>query len=99
MSVDFGNEHMYVAGATTVDSFVLHGNSGGGLDGTTALELAGGGAPPSGSTAQVGVINDTQLLVTLKTDPDPGHGRSRVARRRRRGRSDSHGSLRPRRAP
>ena len=42
------------------------------LDGTTALELAGGGVPPAGSTSQVGVIGERQLLVTLKTDPDPG---------------------------
>jgi hypothetical protein len=42
------------------------------MDGTTTLELAGGGAPPNGSTAQVGVINERRLLVTLKTDPDPG---------------------------
>ena len=41
------------------------------MDGTTWLELAGGGAPPDGSTAQVGVINERRLLVTLKTDPDP----------------------------
>ena len=27
VSVDFGNDHLYVAGATTVDSFVLHQNS------------------------------------------------------------------------
>jgi hypothetical protein len=72
VSVDFGNDHMYVAGATTVDSFALQGNTVEWLDGTTGLELAGGGTPPSGSTAQVGVINDQQLLVTLKTDPDPG---------------------------
>jgi hypothetical protein len=72
VSVDFGNDHMYVAGATTVDSFALHRNTVEWLDGTTALQLVGGGAPPSGSTAQVGVINDKQLLVTLKTDPDPG---------------------------
>jgi hypothetical protein len=72
VSVDFGNDHMYVAGATTVDSFGLRGNTVDWLDGTSGLELAGGGAPPSGSTAQVGVINDKQLLVTLKTDPDPG---------------------------
>ena len=26
VSVDFGNDHLYVAGATTVDSFVLHQN-------------------------------------------------------------------------
>jgi hypothetical protein len=72
VSVDFGNGHMYVAGATTVDSFVVRGNSVEWLDGTAALELVGGGAPASGSTAQVGVINDAQLLVTLKTDPNPG---------------------------
>jgi hypothetical protein len=70
--VDFGNDHMYVAGATTVDSFALRGNTVDWLDGTSGLELAGGGAPPSGSTAQVGVINGKQLLVTLKADPDPG---------------------------
>jgi hypothetical protein len=72
VSVDFGNDHMYVAGATTVDSFALHGNNVEWMDGTAGLELAGGGPPPGGSTAQVGVINDGRILVTLKTDPDPG---------------------------
>jgi hypothetical protein len=72
VSVDFGNDHLYVAGATTVDSFVLHENAVEWLDGTTDLVLAGGGAPLAGSTAQVGIVDDTQLLVTLKTDPDPG---------------------------
>lgn len=72
VSVDFGNDHLYVAGATTVDSFVLRGNSVEWRDGTTVLQLAGGGLPPSGSTAQVGVVDDRQLLVTLKADPDPG---------------------------
>ncbi|HEV3059771.1 MAG TPA: hypothetical protein VGY48_16085 [Vicinamibacterales bacterium] len=72
VSVDFGNDHLYVAGSATVDSFALHQNTVAWLDGTTGLELAGGGVPPNGSTAQVGVINDQQLLVTLKTDPDPG---------------------------
>jgi len=72
VSVDFGHDHLYVAGATTVDSFVVHGNNVEWMDGTTALELAGGGAPPNGRTAQVGVINERRLLVTLKTDPDPG---------------------------
>ena len=42
------------------------------LDGTTALALVGGGLPSAGSTSQVGVIGERQLLVTLKTDPDPG---------------------------
>jgi hypothetical protein len=70
--VDFGNDHMYVAGATTIDSFALNHNNVGGLDGTTILTLAGGGVPPDGSTAQVGVIDETRALVTLKADPDPG---------------------------
>ena len=87
VSVDFGNDHLYVAGTTTVDSFVLEHNSVRWLDGTTDLALATGGAPPAGSTAQVGVIGKNQLLVTLKADPDPGtvdiialeHGRVREA--------------------
>lgn len=72
VSVDFGNDHLYVAGAATVDSFVLDQNSVEWLDGTTNLALAGGGVPPAGSTAQVAVLDEKQLLVTLKTDPDPG---------------------------
>ena len=72
VSIDFGNGHMYVAGATTVDSFVLHGNSVGSRDGTVGLLVVGGGAPPNGSTAQVGVVDEETLLVTLKTDPTPG---------------------------
>ena len=72
VSVDFGNHHMYVAGATTVDSFVVHRNTVEWMDGTTWLELAGGGPPPNGSTAQVGSLDQQHLLVTLKTDPDPG---------------------------
>ena len=61
-----------MAGAATVDSVVLHERSVAWLDGTTGLALAGGGTPPVGRTAQVGVLNEKQLLVTLKTDPDPG---------------------------
>jgi len=72
VSVDFANGHMYVAGATTVDSFVLKERSVDWMDGTTALTLANGGTPGAGSTSQVGVVNARQLLVTLKTDPDPG---------------------------
>jgi hypothetical protein len=72
VSVDFGNGHLYVAGATSVDSFVLREKSVEWLDGTTTLALAGGGIPAAGSTAQVGVISPQQLLVTIKTDPDPG---------------------------
>ena len=72
VSVDFGNDHLYAAGTTTVDSFVLHGNAVERLDGTTDLTLAGGGFPAAGSTGQVGVIDEQQLLVTLKADPDPG---------------------------
>jgi len=72
VSVDFANDHLYVAGATTVDSFVVRGNSVGWWDGTATLALAGGAVPPAGSTAQVGAVNDRQILVTLKADPDPG---------------------------
>jgi hypothetical protein len=72
VSVDFANDRMYVAGATTVDSFVIHRNNVEWLDGTASLELSGGGAPPNGSTAQVGAVDERRLLVTLKTDPDPG---------------------------
>ena len=72
VSVDFGNGHLYVGGATSVDSFVLRERSVQWLDGTAGLALVGGGAPPPGSTAQVGVIDDKQILVTLKADPDPG---------------------------
>lgn len=72
VSVDFGNDHMYVAGATTVDSFVLREHAVEWLDGTADLALSGGGIPLAGSTAQVGVLSDRQLLVTLKADPDPG---------------------------
>ena len=71
VSVDFGNGHMYVAGVTTVDSFVMHDGEVGRLDGTAQLELAGGGAPAEGSTAQVGVLDERHLLVTLKA-PAPG---------------------------
>ena len=72
VSVDFANGHMYVSGATTVDSFILNGNNVGALDGTAGLILAGGGIPPNGSTAQVGAADSQTLLVTLKTDPIPG---------------------------
>jgi hypothetical protein len=72
VSVDFANAHMYVAGATTVDSFAVHGDSVGPLDGTTSLTLDDGATPPAGSTAQVQATGADQLLVTLKADPDPG---------------------------
>jgi hypothetical protein len=72
VSIDFGADHMYVAGATTVDSFVLRHGTVQWMDGTAPLEVAGGGVPAPGSTAQVGFVNRRQLLVTLKTDPDPG---------------------------
>ena len=71
VSIDFGNHHMYVAGATTVDSFAISNNDVW-QDGTAPLQLVGGATPPAGSTAQVGVLNKNTLLVTLKTDPIPG---------------------------
>ena len=58
VSVDFGNDHLYVAGATTVDSFMLHEGVVEWLDGTASLALAGGGIPPAGSTGQVGVLGE-----------------------------------------
>ena len=72
VSIDFGNGHMYVAGQTTVDSFDVHGGAVGVRDGSASLELSGGGLPPAGSTAQVGVVGKETILVTLKTDPTPG---------------------------
>jgi hypothetical protein len=72
VSIDFGNDHMYVAGATTIDSFVIRRNHVEWMDGTTALQLVDGGVPPDGSTAQVGIISERRALVTLKTDPEPG---------------------------
>jgi hypothetical protein len=71
-SIDFGNDHMYVAGAHTVDSFELKNHRIGGRDGSALLQLADGSVPPSGSTAQVGVLDARHVLVTLKTDPTPG---------------------------
>ena len=71
VSIDFGNHHMYVAGTTTVDSFAMQ-NGNLWLDGTASLQLVGGATPPAGSTAQVGVVDSSSLLVTLKTDPIPG---------------------------
>ena len=72
VSIDFGNDHMYVAGATTIDSFEMSRHSAVWKDGTADLALAEGGAPPNGSTAQVGVVDERTLLVTLKSDPTPG---------------------------
>jgi hypothetical protein len=72
VSVDFSDDHLYVAGATTVDSFAMRNGRVEGLDGTAGLVLADGSVPPDGSTAQVGVVDDRQLLVTLKADPEPG---------------------------
>src|SRR5215831_1887562 len=72
VSIDFGNDHMYVAGSTTVDSFEMHHNDVTFRDGSAPLLLIAGGTPPAGSTAQVGVLGKQSLLVTLKTDPDPG---------------------------
>jgi hypothetical protein len=71
VSIDFGNDHMYVAGATTVDSFEMRNNDVW-RDGSAPLQLVGGSPPPAGSTAQVGVLDKNTLLVTLKTDPNPG---------------------------
>ena len=71
VSVAFGNGHLYVAGATTVDSFAMFGDLVLERDGTATLALAEGTPPPAGSTAQVGALPG-QVLVTLKSDPSPG---------------------------
>jgi len=72
VSVDFGNDHLYVAGTTTIDSFAIGRGGALWLDGTAQLEIAEGGAPPAGATSQVGVVDAQRVLVTLKTDPTPG---------------------------
>jgi hypothetical protein len=72
VSIDFGNGHMYVAGTTSVDSFPLRHHRVDAMDGSVVLQLVNGSVPPEGSTAQVGVRDRGSLLVTLKTDPDPG---------------------------
>jgi len=74
VSVDFGNDHLYVAGTTTIESFGLNGSGShvGGRDGLAWLQLVGGDTPATGSTAQVGVVDRRHALVTLKTDPTPG---------------------------
>jgi len=72
VSIDFGNGHMYVAGANTVDSFAIRHGRVEARDGSSVLQLVTGSVPPVGSTAQVGVVDRRSLLVTLKTDPDPG---------------------------
>jgi hypothetical protein len=72
VSVDFANDHMYVAGTSTVDSFAIRGHHVDRLDGTALLVLADGAPVPEGSTAQVGAVDGDRLLVTLKADPAPG---------------------------
>src|SRR5438132_7906832 len=54
VSIDFGHGHMYVACATTVESFRLDKEFK--RDGSANLVIAEGGSPPKGSTAQVGVM-------------------------------------------
>lgn len=71
-SIDFGNDHLYVAGAQTIDSFELKSHRVGGRDGSALLQLVDGSVPAAGSTAQVGVLDARHALVTLKTDPTPG---------------------------
>src|SRR5215471_5391368 len=71
-SLDFGNDHLYVAGAQTIESFEVKDHRIGGREGSALLELADGTTPPDGSTAQVGVLDSQHVLVTLKTDPTPG---------------------------
>ncbi|AYV81393.1 MAG: hypothetical protein Harvfovirus31_9 [Harvfovirus sp.] len=68
VSIDFGYNHMYVAGVTTVDSFSLCDFE---KDGTVQLILAQPGVPQVGNTSQISVAKN-ELIVTIKTDPTPG---------------------------
>ena len=45
VSIDFGNDHLYVAGATTVDSSAIYHDNVAFRDGAAGFELATGGAP------------------------------------------------------
>ena len=70
VSVDFGNDHMYVAGATTVDSFALHGNNVG-VEGWHDLAGIGRGRPsPERQHGASRRGTDRHVLVTLKIRPD-----------------------------
>ena len=61
VSVAFGTNHLYILGATTVESHrILNGSVDASPDGTTALLRA------DGSAAQVGVIGN-QLVITEKS--------------------------------
>ena len=71
VSITFSQNHLYVAEATQVESFLLSSHGGVKRDGGTHLVLVGGAVPPVGSTAQVGLVPHS-LLITLKTDPIPG---------------------------
>jgi hypothetical protein len=68
VSVAFGNDHLYVAGVNTVESFELDSFK---QDSKVNLLMADSSVPPIGATSQVGVAG-RKLLVTLKADPNPG---------------------------
>ena len=81
VSIDFGNGHMYVAGTTTVDSFVVRHGHVDGLDGTTGLILANGTVPPDGATGQVGVAGERPSARHTQDRSRSGHrGRHRAQR-------------------
>jgi hypothetical protein len=69
---DFANDHTSPGDDGRLP---IHHNSVEWLDGTVSLELATGGAPPAGSTAQVGVIDERQAA---------GHAEDPIPARRRR---------------
>ena len=66
VSIDFGNDHMDVAGATTVDSFAITTTPSASLTAPPGLSWPPVGRHQRGSTAQVGVINDRRLIVTRR---------------------------------
>ncbi len=78
VSVDFGNGHLYVAGASTVDSFVMHGPAVGWMDGSASLELAGGGSPAPGRYGAGGRARSEAAPRHTQDRSRSGHGGRRV---------------------
>ena len=94
VSVDFGNDHMYVAGATSVDSFLVHGRSVDWLDGTTGLG-AGRRRDSSGWQHGAGRRDWREAAPgNAESGSRSRHGRRRGARSRPGDRRRAHGGFR-----